>query len=261
MEHHGIKIRSILSGILIIAAGVVLLLFNNGILPLEYKHIVFSWQSLLVAIGFINLFSRHHWVFGIVLILVGGFFLLQKMNVPNLDFIIQNGWAIGLIIGGILISCKTIWGKHFFRRHCAYNHRLNRRINKFNRRFSSGQVNGKHSEDGYIDYNYVFSGSSKNIDMKEFKGGEINCVFGGMELDLSDSQLAEGNNYLEINSVFGGIVLYIPIDWKVEIRQNHVFGNFVDHRPKPNFEVNENRMLIIQASSVFGGGEVKCKNQ
>lgn len=66
MEHHGIKIRSILSGILIITAGIVLLLFNNGVLPLEYKHIVFPWQSLLVAIGFVNLFSSHHWVFGIV---------------------------------------------------------------------------------------------------------------------------------------------------------------------------------------------------
>jgi predicted membrane protein len=193
--------------------------------------------------------------------LVGGFFLIQKMDISGLEFMTQNGWAIGLIIGGILILCKTIRGKHIFHWHWEYDGQFNRKANRFNIQSSFEQKKRENTEGGYIDYNYVFSGNSEKIDTKEFKGGEVNCVFGGMELDLSDSQLAEGNNYLEINSVFGGIVLYIPIDWKVEIRQNHVFGNFEDHRPKPGFEVDENRLLIIQASSVFGGGEVKCKNQ
>jgi len=33
----------------------------------------------------------------------------------------------------------------------------------------------------------------------------------------------------------------------------------VDNRPKPGFEVDENRVLIIVANAVFGGGEIKCR--
>ena len=94
---------------------------------------------------------------------------------------------------------------------------------------------------------------------KIFKGGEINNVFGGMEFDLSEAQLAEGTNYLELNSVFGGIILYVPVDWKIEIRQTQVFGHFVDNRAKPGFEIDENRALVIEAHAVFGGGEIRSK--
>jgi predicted membrane protein len=64
---------------------------------------------------------------------------------------------------------------------------------------------------------------------------------------------------LELNSVFGGMVLFVPVDWNIEMRTTHVFGDFVDNRPKPAFEVDEKRTLIIEASAVFGGGEIRCK--
>ena len=64
---------------------------------------------------------------------------------------------------------------------------------------------------------------------------------------------------LEINSVFGGCVLYLPIEWNIEMRPNHVFGQFVDNRPKPSFEVDEKRKLIMEVNAVFGGGEIKCR--
>jgi len=86
-------------------------------------------------------------------------------------------------------------------------------------------------------------------------------VFGGVELDLSDCRLAEGVGTLEINSVFGGSVLYVPKDWNIEIRKNQVFGGFEDNRPKNNTEIiDKSKTLIIQASAVFGGGEIKCRN-
>jgi predicted membrane protein len=117
------------------------------------------------------------------------------------------------------------------------------------------------NESGYIDRNYVFGGSKEKIDYTGFKGGEVNCVFGGIELNLSDSRLAEGIHTLELNTIFGGIVLFVPLDWNIEIRQTQVFGNFVDNRPKPGFEISENSTLILQVASVFGGGEIKCKSK
>jgi predicted membrane protein len=117
----------------------------------------------------------------------------------------------------------------------------------------------KKGEGGYIERNYVFGGGSEKSDVKDFRGGEINCVFGEINLDLSDAQLAEGTHVLEINNVFGGSVITVPADWYLEIKRHEVFGRFSDNRPRAGFEIEENKKLVLVVSSVFGGGEVRCK--
>ena len=257
MKHNSAKTSSIIWGLLIIVAGALLLTFNVGLLPMEYKHVIFSLPMIPIIIGFTFLFSKHKFFTGIILMLVGGFFILPKLDIESLDFITQNGWAIALIIGGVLIIFKTLFGKHFshhnpesFRTHCAWHNKCHT-----NNRKSSG--NGQ----GYIDHNCIFGGGKERLDIKEFKGGDINCVFGGIELDLMDSELAEGIHTLEINSIFGGCVLFVPITWNIEIRSTRVFGQFVDSRPKPGFKVDEKSKLIIEANAVFGGGEIKCREK
>ena len=225
----------------------MLIAFNSGVLPIEYKKIVFSWQMLLIALGFTFLFSRHKWIAGIILILVGGFFLLPKLNAVGFNFVPQNGWALGLIIVGVLVLSNSLFGrrKKWYWKEAGWQNWHKR---------SSNETNS-----GYISCDNVFGGSNEKLDAKIFRGGVVNNVFGGAEFDLSEAQLAEGTNYLELNSVFGGVVLIVPLDWKIEIRQAQFFGSLVDNRPKPSFEVDENRKLVIVANSVFGGGEIKWK--
>ena len=254
MGHHTKK-SSIIWGLLILAAGALLFAFNMGLLPLEYKHVAFSWPMILVVIGFSMLFSRHSWFGGIILMLIGGFFILPKLNIEGLDFMVRNGWAMGLMIGGVLIICKTLFGKHFFHQFSGKFHNNA----KWKEKHHSHNWKNSGNASGFIERNCVFGGGKEQLNIKEFNGGDINCVFGGIELDLTDSELAEGVHILEINSVFGGCVLYLPIEWNIEMRPNHVFGQFVDNRPKPSFEVDEKRKLIIEVNAVFGGGEIKCR--
>jgi predicted membrane protein len=255
MKHHGLKIASVVTGLLVITAGVLLFLFNAGVLDSAYRPVIFSWQMLLIAIGFNGLFSHRSWFFSIALMMVGGFFLLQNLDVPGMVFVNQNLWTILLIFAGLLILSRAIFGKNRF--YCR-SKRFRRRMEE--KDWCDSNNWGKHKgEAGYLDLNYVFSGANEKLSMEVFRGGEINCVFGGLELDFYDCQLAEGISSLEINTVFGGAVLYIPKEWNVEIRANQVFGNFADNRPKPDFEIDKTRLLIINASSVFGGGEIKCK--
>ena len=255
MRRNRVKLSSIICGLLFLAAGVLLFAFNTGLLLPEYKRVVFSLPMLLAAIGFVIIFSRHSWFLGVILILIGGFFLLPKLDIEGLGFITQNGWAIGLIILGILVICNAIWRRRF--NHCHKSWEWTEKKSYHGHRSSccGSYENGA----GYIDRNCVFGGSKEKLNIKNFRGGDINSVFGGIELDLSEAQLAEGVHHLELNSVFGGIVLYVPVEWNIEVQQTQFFGNFVDNRPKPNFEVDEKRLLIIEANSVFGGGEIKCK--
>jgi predicted membrane protein len=251
MKQYGLKISTIVTGLLVIAAGVLLFLFNADVLDPAYKPVVFSWPVLLIAIGFNGLFSRHGWTWSFVLMAVGGFFLLQRLAIPSMAFITQNGWTILLVLIGLIILLHAIFGKNY-----CHSEKFSKKMKEHNE-YRKGRYKG---EAGFLDLNYVFGGSKETLDMEIFRGGDINCVFGGVELDFYECQLAEGVSSLEINTVFGGAVLYIPSDWNIEIRQNQVFGSFVDHRPKPVVETDKSRTLIIEASSVFGGGEIKCKD-
>ena len=254
MKYNRVKASSVVFGLLIMTAGILVLAFNAGLLPANYYPIVFSWPMLVVSIGFICLFSRPSWFFGIILILFGGFYLQKLLVFENLIFPL-NGWAIVLIIFGIVVICNAIWGKKRHRYHEEWKKKCHHEFREWHSRVHKSDK----YESGYIERNCVFGGNKEKLDIKNFKGGEINSVFGGIELDLSDSQLAEGTHHLELNSVFGGTIIFVPIDWKIEFQQTKVFGHFEDKRPKPDFEIDEKSVLIIEANSVFGGGEIRCK--
>ena len=255
MIRNRIKLSSIVCGLLFLAAGVLLYAFNTGFLLPEYKHVVFSWPMLLIAIGFIWLFSRYKWIGGVILMFIGSFFLLPKLNIEGLEFVAQNFWAIGLIVVGILVLCKTIWSRHL-KLHC----KCGWSDKDWNNGWHSHRMkNSSKTESGYVIRDCVFGNIKETIDVKNFKGGDIDSVFSSVELDLSEAQLAEGVTRLKIDMVFGNIVLYAPVEWNIEIREDSVFGRFVDKRPKPECAVDENKILIISADSVFGGGEIRCK--
>ncbi|MDR2801978.1 MAG: cell wall-active antibiotics response protein [Prevotellaceae bacterium] len=253
IRSHPTRLQGVVFALLIITAGVLLLLFNAGNLPAEYKPVVFSWQMLLVALGVTLVVSPYKRVAGVVLSLLGLLLLLPKLNIDGVTCLKGNGWAIGLIVGGVLLLFRVFGPRSHFRRMERY-----RRC--YHRRFSSVHTFTDREEDpGCIDTNYIFGGGKDKITTQQFKGGDINCVFGAAEVDFMDAQLAEGSHTLTVSAVFGGVTLYIPAHWKVELRQDAVLGRMEDKRPRPTFDVSENRTLIIRASMVFGGGEIKTR--
>lgn len=274
-----IRFSTIILGLLVIAAGVLLYLFNAGTLDPAYKKLVFSWQALLIALGFTCLFSRHKFGFGLLLMLAGGFFLASNSLCGG--FIAENKWTLLLIAGGVWIIGHGIFARRGMQKrmrdieqfrsgmgpHGEGNDprpdmgEISVEFHGLSCRHDHARHRGVHSrreQAGYIDRSYVFGGSKEKIDLTDFRGGEINCVFGGMELDLRGASLAEGTNILEIKSIFGGIVIYVPREWRVEVRQSAVFGKFTDNRPGSDPAQDNSRVLIIHATSVFGGGELKC---
>ncbi|MDR0738080.1 MAG: cell wall-active antibiotics response protein [Prevotellaceae bacterium] len=257
MRPHGTsRIAKFITGLLAITAGALLVAFNTGVLPVAYKSIVFSWQMLLIAIGVVLLFSRHKRGHGVALTLAGGYFILPKFGIEALSFLQGNGWAAVLIIAGTLILYHAIFGHRRQHAHCR---RHFERAFAFEQHFKAQHERFRENNHDYIKHNCIFGGSNEKINSQSFKGGEVNCVFGGTEIDLTNAQLAEGVNTLDVSVVFGGITLYIPAHWKVTIQQEMVFGQIEDHRLPATFEVDEKRMLVIIASAIFGGGEIKSK--
>lgn len=231
--------KKILFGILVIKAGILLLGFNLGYLNPAYRSVVFSWQMLLIAIGLINLVTRESRIFGIILMLTGGFFMAPLLHNFGYSFV-DVMWPALLVAAGILIIFKK-------RMHP-------RRFNPMTHsKFEDAYLH--ENKDGYLHQSNVFGGSKRKI-TGVFKGGRIDNVFGGSELDLSQATLGEGQNELQVDCVFGGVKMIVPSDWHITLKVNSVMGGFADKRVNVTNEQSSDKTLLITGSCVFGGGEI-----
>jgi predicted membrane protein len=104
----------------------------------------------------------------------------------------------------------------------------------------------------------VFSGGKRKIVVDDFQSAKYDAVFGGFEIDLRGSQIQGDSATLEINAVFGGAEVKIPTNWSVVMQGAGVFGAFVDSAEQPNPAVTPNiKRLFVRGAAVFGGVEIK----
>ena len=235
--------------LLLVASGMLLLGFNTAFLPDVWEGFFFSWPMLLFIIGCITLCKRQFF-WGIILIALGKFFLLS--NVSNIypdalalyEKIISTYWPVGIILIGILILLSIFSRSKMFHFHTKLEWTGDKTPNE------------SENQDGKINYKFTFSGTEQVILDPVFKGGNIDITFGGMELDLKRTSLAEGDTYLYVNVVFGGIEISVPDHWDIEIRQNRFAGGIEDSRVK-GLEKDRTRKLIVIAKCTFGGIDIK----
>lgn len=244
--------NGIVFGVILILTGLFMLGFSAGLFPGVWRPVFVSWPMLLVAVGLVELFKLHI-IPGFMLVITGKFFLIPKIAKIYPDSWLfgetfaSTYWPVLLIAFGLLIILAIIIKPKYFR---ADHHEWQ----KNDRRHEAEDVFGT---EGTIDYNLVFTGSEHVFLDPVFRGGEINTVFGGLELDLRRTTLPEGHTHLKISCVFGGTTIIAPPEWSVEIRNQSIFGGFNDKRMHPVTEVDETRRLVITVSAVFGGGEIK----
>ena len=228
-SHH----KTLYFAILLILAGLVFLAYQFDVLSDRASYIIISWPMLIIAIGLINLIQRQSRGFGVILLIVGGFFLL-----PRLDIGIDRGeiwrfWPVLLIIFGFFIIFKVA---------------LRRR----------GHGDDQSFDGDSIDDVNVFGGSEKPIVSQNFRGGNLTCIFGGSELDMRQTRLSQGTNVIDVLFLFGGSGFKVPSDWKVNTNVTAIFGGFSDKRKTPNIEITDpTKTLEIRGTVIFGGGEIK----
>lgn len=249
-EHKKNVSGGIVVGLIFIIAGIVLIFSNAGWISSGLRRMILSWQMLLIAIGLVSL-ARKQFTQGIILLLIGVFFILPRIGslglVPGFEWFTRfnwgNMWPLALVAVGILIFTKSRRGEFPGAHHrCRPHGHTGRETTRF--------------DNGYVDYSMVFSGSDNVFLEPVFRGGTIESVFGGATLDLRKTTLQEGVSYLKVSSVFGGITLFVPAEWNVEVQSESVFGSFKDNRPF-TADVDKNSKLIIKAECVFGGGEIR----
>ena len=214
----------VIIGILMIILGALFVMRNYEILDFPYEY--FTWEYFFILIGVLFLFLSRNKAAGFVFIAIGLFNLVPEL------------WPLLLVLIGLYI----IYGRS----------RHNRQKD------DSAETEQSKSSTDYVESVSIFGGGSKIINSDNFKGGSIVSIFGGSEINLANSKLADGENNIEITAVFGGTTLTVPPDWNVVIDVLPIFGGFSDKRMKdPNKKIQEGRTLLLKGVVLFGGGEIK----
>jgi hypothetical protein len=90
---------------------------------------------------------------------------------------------------------------------------------------------------------------------KAFRGGSMLAWLGGIDVDLTDAELAPGAR-LSVNALFGGIDVTIPPTWRVESDTKALMGG-IDARGAQDDP--DAPVLVLEGMAVFGGIDVGPK--
>jgi len=232
----------VFGGLLIAGAGCLFLAREMGA---DIPSWIFTWQMFLIVLGiYVGIKHAFRHIGWLIMILIGSAFLLRDF-MPEYDFT-HYLWPFALIIVGVYVMLRP-------RRKCGPRWR---RWDRYRNRPQETQWQQPAQGDDYIDLSAVFGSVKKNIITKNFKGGEVNCVFGGGEINLTQADI-NGTAKLEVNAVFGGVRLIVPSHWQVKSELTAVLGNVEDKRPPyKDITTDQNKMLILEGNAVFGGIEI-----
>lgn len=236
--------------VLLVIIGSLLLCTKLNLIPAKYIDAIVSWQMLLMIIGVISLVKKRI-ISALVFITIGAFFIIPEIGKVPDNFIgivpenfIQMYWPVLLIMAGVLILI-----------HWMLPSKCKKIKEKIEYAFDQKTVEGT-AENGRVSKSVVFGASESIVLEPEFLGGDVSVVFGEIVIDLRKTNLPEGITTLDVDVVFGNVVVYVPDEWTVQLKSNSVFGAFEDKRKRKPEVHDTQRLLIVNASVVFAGGEI-----
>ena len=219
----------LLSGVLILV-GVLFLLANLDVFDMDIGSFAATWwPSLLILFGLWQLLANR----GVgllgpgILIILGVVFQVITLGWAGWEVL----WPLIIIAIGVLIL------------------------------FHGGPLRRRAPQaatgDDTVNLHTMFGGIERRITSQRFRGGKVTAIFGGIELDLREAQLADDAT-LNATVLFGGLELRVPESWNVQVHGSPLFGAIED--PKGARSTQGQRSdptLYLYASVTFGGLEIK----
>ena len=224
------KKENILWGLGFIIVGILVLVNALGIL--EINVFFKGWWTLFIIVPcFVNIFKDNDKTASIIGTVFGILLLLAVRDVINFDLL----WKILLPLVLIIIGLSLIFKD-------KVSDKVKDEIKKLN----------KNSKD---EYTATFSGQDLNFDDEEFKGCELNAIFGGIKCDIKNAKVKD-DVVINASSIFGGITLYVPKDVNVKVVSNSIFGGVSGNYNK-NKNDKKGKTIYVNATCLFGGVEIK----
>lgn len=250
-------------GLIVIAVGVLFTLDKLGYV--NAGELWEYWPVFLIAIGLgrvVQPRATHGRGFGVVLIVIGAWFLLSNLDV--IDYRIGDFWPVLLVVFGLMMVWRAVSGSSWESRrrrlgdavHARVDHVVQGAVEDVGVGATAAANSQTTSYDAATVNGFALLGGVKRKCVsQEFRGGELTAVMGGCELDLRGASIASGEAVIDTFAFWGGIEIRVPQEWSVVVRGTPILGAFDDKTVRTGG--NASKVLVIKGTAFMGGVEVK----
>lgn len=107
-----------------------------------------------------------------------------------------------------------------------------------------------YDDGGFISCENVFGSTNKYVNTTEFTGADIENVFGQTIVYFDNAVMKNGEATVNVENVFGETRLYFPKEWRIELREDKVFGS-ISCNGMCRTDINA-PVVKVKAECVFG---------
>jgi predicted membrane protein len=241
-------------GVCLVLMGVVLALDQLGVL--QANHLLRFWPAALIIVGLAMLQrgERHSALRALVLIVVGGWLLLNTLGLVSLDL-----WEF------ILPLLLVFFGARIMMR--SQGSRSGESpdlpgagpaagappVGQAPSGFTSAAASS--GEPVHASLFSLLSSSKRRWGKSVFRGAEATAFMGGCELDLRDALMSSGElAVVDVFVIMGGVNIFVPPNWTVSQEVVPLLGGVHDKtRSVPS---NPAQHLLVRGTVVMGGVEI-----
>jgi predicted membrane protein len=219
-------------GIIFILIGVGAIFGQLGFWDLG--NIISTWWPLILIGAGVSQLSRRpiSKTSGITLIVIGALFQMRELNIITVSLTKFFWPAVIIAIGVSMLLPRTLTKENF--------------------EFHKNEV-----DQDVVDNFSLFSAiKSRNIS-KNFRGGSLVAIFGGIDMDLRDAYLLNEGARIDVTAAFGGVNIIVPPEWKVVVKGIPIFGGWSNKTRGKDYVNPEAPVLTLHCFVAFGGVDIK----
>ena len=200
------------------------------------------WPSAMLIIGLRKLLYRFSF-FGIGCTLFGSYFLIENLNIWELDIGSELIFPAVIVIFGLSLLADALRKPRKPRFSITHN---GKPVLSGNEKSTKSSFSEK---DGRFDCSLSFGNDYRLISLPCLSGGEASCSFGELTVDLSGCEEVAQNCQLDTSCSFGSLTLIVPKRFRVESDSSTSFASLtVSGQPDP-FPAG---VILLDADVSFG---------
>lgn len=241
-------------GVCLVLMGVVLALDQLGVV--QAHHVLRFWPAalILVGLGLLQRGERHSALRALVLIVVGGWLLLNTLGLVSLDL-----WEFILPLLLVFFGARIMMHNQGSRSGAPPQQPgagpaagvtpTGQTLSGFNSAAASS------GEPVHASLFSLLSGSKRRWGKSVFRGAEMTAFMGGCELDLRDALMSSGElAVVDVFAVMGGVKIFVPPHWTVSQEVVALMGGV--HDKTHSVPSNPAQHLLVRGTVVMGGVEI-----
>ena len=225
------KFGNVLWGVVLIAIGII---FGLNALGLTNINLFFKgwWTLFIIVPSFIELLRANNKMWSFIWLIVGIALLLCAQNILSFRLIGKLIFPFILVMIGLSIIFKDTFHK-----------KVGEKIKTLNA-----------NKGDFEEYCATFGEQKNDLSGQEFKGANIDAVFGSVELDLTKA-IVKSDQVINANAIFGGIEIRVPTGVNLKVKSTPIFGG-VTNKVRTDYQENL-PTVYINGVALFGGVEIK----